>query len=116
MNLEKNMTTKYILLIPDRFLLRPQHPYFESLDITPFANMDSWTIGNSGSHKWMNTNRDGDDFNDLPTGEQTFSKIKFHVIDPGKNNRRAVVAVSRSGGLPSTIEIPVNRSAGAVYL
>jgi len=64
----------------------------------------------------MNTTRDGDDFRDLPTGEQTFSKIKFHVIDPEKNNRRAVLAVSRSGGLPATIEIPVNRSAGAVYL
>ena len=90
-------------------------PVFEPLDITTFANMDSWTIGNSGSHKWMNTNRDGDDLRGLPTGEQTFGKIKFHVIDPEKNNRRAVVAVSRSGGLPSTIEIPVNRSAGAVY-
>ena len=87
------MTIKYSLHIQVRFHRRLRRPSFEQLDITPFANMDSWS-GNSGSQKWMNSKREGDDFRDLPTGEQTFGKIRFQVIDPEKNNRKAVVAVS----------------------
>jgi hypothetical protein len=78
--------------------------------------MDTWSNGTPETHAWMNTKREGDDFRNLPTGDQTFSNIRFHVIDPEKNNRKAVVAVSRSNGLPSTVEIPVNRSAGAIYI
>jgi hypothetical protein len=94
----------------------PGPPVIEPLDLTAFANMDSWTNGDAQSQKWMNSNREGDDFRALPTGDQTFSNIRFHVIDPGKNNRKAVVAVSRANGLPSSVEIPVGRSAGAIYL
>lgn len=94
----------------------PAPPVFEQMDLRAFANMDSWTVGNPEVHKWMNGNRDGDDFRELPTGDQMFSNIPFRVIDPEKNKRKAVVAVSRSNGLPSSVEIPVNRPAGAVYL
>jgi len=94
----------------------PAAPVFEPLDLTAYANMDSWTNGNEQSLKWMNVNREGDDFRNLPTGDQVFSNIRFRVIDPEKNNRNAVVAVSRANGLPSAVEIPVNRSAGAIYL
>lgn len=91
-------------------------PVIKPLDITGEANMDSWTNGNAQSLKWMNSNREGDDFRDLPTGDQDFHNIRFHLIDPEKNNRKAVVAVSRSNGLPALVEIPVNRKAASVYL
>jgi hypothetical protein len=78
----------------------PEPPVFEPLDLKASANMDSWTIGNAEAHKWMNEDRDGDDFRELPTGDQRFSNIPFHVIDPEKNNRKAVIAVSRSIGFP----------------
>ncbi len=94
----------------------PPSPVIMPLDLSPFANMDSWTNSNPEVHAWMNAKRDGDDFRNLPTGDQTFSNIPFHVIDPEKNNRKAVLAVSRSAGFPSTVEIPVNRPAGAIYL
>src|SRR5664279_4317346 len=94
----------------------PAAPVIEPMDLTGFANMDSWTNGNAQSLKWMNTNRQGDDFRELPTGDQRFQKIPFHVIDPEKNNRKAVVAVSRANGLPPAIDIPVNRKAGTLYL
>ena len=94
----------------------PSPPVIEPLDLSPFANMDSRTNGSHEVTGWMNSKRDGDDFRNLPTGDQTFNNIRFQVIDPEKNNQKAVVAVSRSNGLPSTVEIPVNRSAGAIYL
>ena len=94
----------------------PAPPVIEPLELSPFANMDIRTNGSAEAIGWMNSKREGDDFRNLPTGDQIFSNIRFHVIDPEKNNHKAVVAVSRSNGLPSTVEIPVNRSAGAIYL
>ena len=48
----------------------------------------------------MNSKRIGDDFQNLPKGDQTFQGIHFQVIDPSKNNGRAVVAVSKQKGFP----------------
>ncbi len=91
-------------------------PNISPLDISSFANMDSRTNGNVQSQQWMNSAREGDDFRELPAGIQNFHNIPFQVIDPEKNNRKAVVAVSRSNGLPVSVEIPVNRTAAAIYL
>ena len=51
----------------------------------------------------------------LPIGDQTFKGISFQIIDPSKNNGRAVVAVSKQKGFPAQKEIPVNDKAGALY-
>jgi hypothetical protein len=93
----------------------PGAPVYLPLDLTAFANMDNWTTGGRETLPWMNSTRDGDDFRNLPVGEQVFSAIRFKVIDAAINNRKSVVAVSRSNGFPSCMEIPVNNTAACVY-
>lgn len=94
----------------------PEPPVFKPLNISSFANMDTWNRGDANPMSWMTSKRPGDDLKNLPTGEQTFADIKFTVIDPNKNNHKAVVAVSKRKGFPASVEIPVNDKAGAVYL
>ncbi|MDQ3847102.1 MAG: hypothetical protein M3342_24265 [Bacteroidota bacterium] len=94
----------------------PPPPRYKPLDLRPYANMDYWDIGSNEAKPWMLVKRKGDDLHNLPPGEQMFSNIRFNVIDPGKNNRKAVVAVSRLQGFPSSVEIPVNDTAGSIYL
>lgn len=94
----------------------PPPPSYKPLDLSAYANMDSWDKGGSESKPWMLVKRKGDDFHNLPTGDQTFDKIRFRLIDPEKNGRKAVVAVSRLSGFPASVEIPVNDTAGSIYL
>jgi hypothetical protein len=94
----------------------PPSPVFKPLDLSGFANMDHCDRGGEGVFAWMNATRKGDDLCNLPTGAQIFADIHFRVIDPEKNNRKSVTAVSKQKGFPASIEIPVNDSAGAVYL
>ena len=94
----------------------PPSPHFKPLNLTPYANMDFWNKGSRDAKPWMLVKRKGDDFQHLPVGDQTFQNIRFHVIDPEKNNRKSVVAVSHLNGFPPSIEIPVNDTAGSVYL
>ncbi|MEP7144158.1 MAG: hypothetical protein ABI707_14845, partial [Ferruginibacter sp.] len=93
----------------------PGPPVYKPLDIVAYANMDNWSNGSSGALPWMNAKRAGDDFRDLPVGEQTFNGIRFNVIDPEKNSRRSVVAVSKIKDLPASIAIPVNDTAACIY-
>jgi hypothetical protein len=78
--------------------------------------MDLWDKGGNKSFKWMESGRAGNDMRGLPTGDQLFKNIHFNVIDPDKNNRRAVIAVSTLNGFPRTMEVPVNDTASAIYL
>jgi len=94
----------------------PASPVYRPLNITAYANMDSRVTDSNVSISWMNSKRKGDDFRELPAGEQTFNGIRFNVIDPSLNNSKAVVAVSKSAGLPSRMEIPVNNTAACIYL
>ena len=94
----------------------PPPPVFRIVDISAQANMDLWDIGGKGAFKWMNTGRPGNDMRGLPTGEQIFNNIKFRVIDPEKNNRKAVIGLSYNPDFPRSIEVPVNDNAASVYL
>jgi len=94
----------------------PPPPVFRIVDISAQANMDLWDTGGKGAFKWMNTGRPGNDMRGLPTGEQVFNNIKFRVIDPEKNNRKAVIGLSYAQNFPRSVEIPVNDTAAAVYL
>ncbi|HEY4935815.1 MAG TPA: hypothetical protein VII44_04510 [Puia sp.] len=96
--------------------LPPEPPVYKPLDITLYANMDNWSIGSKEALPWMNTSRDGDDLRNLPVGEQTFSGIRFNVIDAAKNNRKSAIAVAKMKGFPSSMEIPVNDTAACVYI
>ena len=94
----------------------PAKPTFKSLNIAALANMDFWDKGSATSKPWMFTEKAGDDLRNLPTGSQQFAGISFNVIDPEKNNRKAVVAVANREGLPASIDIPVNDTAACIYL
>src|SRR5450432_40485 len=94
----------------------PAAPVYQPLDLTAFANMDNWITSSRETLPWMNSDREGDDFRNLPVGEQVFSGIRFNVIDAAINNRKSVVAVSKSKGFPSFVEIPVNNTAACVYI
>jgi hypothetical protein len=95
----------------------PPEPIFKKIDISNKANMDIWDKGDKGVFTWMDAGQSsGNDMRGLPVGSQSFHNIPFNVIDPAKNLRRAVVAVSTKKGFPVHVEIPVNDSAAAVYL
>ena len=91
-------------------------PTYKPLDISSLANMDFWVKESSLSKSWMNSKKEGDDLRNLPTGEQNFADINFNVIDPEKNNRKAVLAVSKQKDFPESIEIPINEKAASIYL
>lgn len=95
----------------------PPAPKFKTVDISKQANMDLWDKGAANVFTWMNTDKSsGNDMRGLPVGIQTFQNIDFNVIDPGKNQRKSVIAVSILKGFPRQIEVQVNDTAGAVYL
>ncbi len=93
----------------------PPAPVYKAIDISAYANMDLSNTHNN-ANKWMNAGRAGDDFHNLPVGEQIFSSIKFNVIDPAKNNLNAVIAVSGQKGFPDSVSIEVNDTAACIYL
>ncbi len=94
----------------------PPAPAFKPLDLQPFANMDTWTIGGKNSLPWMNSKRVGDDLHKMPVGAQTLANIPFTLIDPKKNERKAVVAVSKRKGYPEEVSIAVNKTAASIYM
>jgi hypothetical protein len=97
--------------------LPPPEPIFKKIDISSKTNMDIWDKGGKGVFTWMDAGESsGNDMRGLPVGSQHFHNVPFNVIDPEKNQRRAVAAVSTKKGFPVQMEIPVNDSAAAVYL
>lgn len=94
----------------------PPSPVYKPLDISSYANMDLSNTEKTTTFKWMNASRAGDDLHNMPVGTQTFAGIKFNVIDPAKSNRKAVVAVSKQKGFPSSVEVNVDDSAACIYL
>jgi hypothetical protein len=94
----------------------PPLPEYKTIDITGQANMDLWDTGGKGVYRWMNATREGNDMRGLPTGEQVFNNIKFKVIDPEKNGRRAAMGLSYEKGFPESAEVTVNDTAKCIYL
>ncbi len=94
----------------------PPAPTYTPLNLLPYANMDTWSMGGKKSMPWMNSKREGDDLRNMPVGEQTLANIRFNIINPERNDRKAVVAVSKRKGYRSQVEIPLNQTAASVYL
>ena len=95
----------------------PPTPDYKSVDISSQANMDLRDQGGAGIFTWMDAGQSsGNDMRGLPTGSQVFHGIKFNVLNPDDNQRRAVVAVSTKPGFPRETEISVHDTASAVYL
>jgi hypothetical protein len=96
---------------------RPDRPQdFTTLDLAPCANMDLRSDGDepAGVPGWMDGER-GNDMR-LPVGRQTLAGVPFEIADPKANGRRAVIAVGRGERTADRIEIPIDATAGAVYL
>lgn len=95
----------------------PPEPTYKKVDISSKANMDILDQGGKGVFTWMDAGQaSGNDMRGLPVGVQRFHNIPFNVIDPAKNQHRAVIAVSTRKEFPAQIEIPVNDLASSVYL
>ncbi|MGD1006065.1 MAG: hypothetical protein ABR980_02400, partial [Ignavibacteriaceae bacterium] len=95
----------------------PPAPNFRTFDLSEYANMDLWDIGGKNVFTWMGIEKQsGNDMRGLPVGEQVFKNIRFRIVDPGKNRRRAVIAVSTEAGFPRQKEVIINDTASAVYL
>lgn len=94
----------------------PPAPEYKTVSLANYANMDITNTENGPAFPWMLSKRPGDDLQSLPTGSQQFAGIRFNVINPSTNNRKAVVAISRQPDFPASVEIPINANAGCVYL
>lgn len=94
----------------------PPAPVFKPIDLAPYTNMDHFDQGTSNVFPWMNSKRKGDDLRELPLGDQQFANIHFKIIDPSRNGRKSVVAVSRQKNFPKAVQIPFNDTAGCIYL
>jgi hypothetical protein len=95
----------------------PPAPDYKTVDISAEANMDFQDKGCTTAFTWMDAGvSSGNDMRGLPTGRQVFHGIEFNVINPEKNQRRAVVAVSTKPGFPRQVEVPVHDTASTVYL
>jgi hypothetical protein len=94
----------------------PLPPVAKPVDLRPYVNMSHWSEASPGVLPWMGAGKKGDDLRNLPTGVQRFSGVTYSVIDPQQHSRGSIVAVSRRNGYPQAMEVPVNDSAGSIYL
>jgi hypothetical protein len=94
----------------------PPPAKYRPLDISIYANMDTWDKGAQGVNRWMNDPRPGNDMRGLPVGPQVFKSIDFTLPDPEKNGRKAAIGLSINPGFPQQAEILVNDTASAIYL
>jgi len=86
-----------------------------AIDLRKFANMDLRGESVKGARPWMEGEK-GNDMAGLPPGELKVKDIPFQIIDPAKNQGRAVIAVSRRPGWKSEVVVPVARNAAALHL
>jgi hypothetical protein len=93
----------------------PPAPDYNPLDISMQTNMDLWVKKSAEAKPWLDE-REGNDVRFLPVGTQTFAGIKFNIIDPEKNKRRAAIGISNRKGFPQQIAVPVNASSSCIYL
>ncbi len=94
----------------------PPPPIYKPLDLSSYANMDISNTNKNAKHPWMNAGRPGDDLHNLPVGKQIFDSIQFNIIDPSKNKRNAVIAVSNQKDFPGSVTVSLNDTAASIYL
>jgi len=94
----------------------PALPHYTTVDLSALANMAVGEATGPSARPWMMGGKPGDDMRGLPTGDQTLAGIPFRIAVPSATGGRVAVAVSHLGGLPATVDVPVNASAGSLYL
>ncbi|MCX8083196.1 MAG: hypothetical protein N3D17_07415 [bacterium] len=104
----------------DNFLISQEALYYQwkPLDLKPFANMgfadDSAGDGKGG---WTDEGPNND-LRTMPVGKQKFYGVPFEIVDPMKNNGKAIIVLKSKNSplLPDAVRnIPVNSKARAVY-
>lgn len=88
---------------------------FEKIDLREQANADIVGTGEKPKGVMGWTNEGDNDLHEFPTGNQVFKEIPFDIIDPGKNGRRSVLAISGVEGYRKEAVIEVDRKAGSLY-
>ena len=98
--------------------VEPPKQVFTPVDISAYTNMDLYNQEKTKGDDvfcWMLDGLDND-LRYFPTGNQTFNGVPYIITDPEKNNRKAAMAISQNLGLPQCFDIPVDSTAGSVYL
>jgi len=93
----------------------PAPQVFTPVSLRDVANMDTEAPSPGHGHGWMDE-RAGNDLARAPRTKLTAGGAPFVLLDPARNERRAVVAVARRAGYPRQVELPIAGRAGAVYL
>lgn len=90
---------------------------FTMLDLREFANRDfTDDVAGDGTGGW--SDQGDNDMRMFPyRGNVKFENIPFQIINPGSNNRKAVVGVRGQNDreLPTRVDVPVNQTAAGVY-
>lgn len=88
------------------------------VDLRRFCNMDfADDAANDGKGGWTDEG-DLNDLRDFKPGRRNFFGVPFDVIEPGKNNGKAVITLAgkQDSPLPRAVRsIPVNRPASILY-
>lgn len=93
----------------------PERPNrtFQPLDLREVANTDTHAQGFDTDHPWPDAKAD---FQNLPKGEYKVEDVPFDLIDPARNDRKAVVMVGPEHFPEGKLSVAVNKKAGSIYL
>ncbi len=94
----------------------PPPQQFTPVDISTLANMDLWDQGAEGVPHWMMEEDSGNDMRNVPVGDVVLEGVPYRIADPAANGRRAAIGVSLRERFAPQAVVPVNQTAGAVYL
>ena len=93
----------------------PPPQTFTRISLADVANMDNSDAGAPGAAPCLG-GEPGNDLKNLPVGEVTFAGVPYLIADPAAYGRRCAVAVARQPGYPAEFDVPVQATAGALYL
>ncbi|MDZ7724972.1 MAG: hypothetical protein U5R06_19715 [candidate division KSB1 bacterium] len=95
-------------------IIPPPPREFTTLDLRDAANADLHGDGAPGVPGW--TGEGDNDLRNMPVGDQVFHDIPFAVIDPAKNSRRAVLALSGDPDYKQESTLNLNQKAASLYV
>ena len=93
----------------------PEEPNrsFATINISDEANTDF--VGNTQNDVMGWTNEGENDLHEFPTGDQVFKGVKFNVVNPDENGRKACIGLSKEQGYKQQSTVKVNKKAESIY-
>lgn len=104
----------------DNFLISQEALYYQwkQIDIRPYTNMGfADEVAGDGKGGWTDEGANND-LRTMPVGKQKFYGVPFEIIDPLKNNGKAIIVLKSQNAplFPSSVKnIPLNSRARAIY-